>query len=78
MGGGCYSEGCYWEVVAIRRGFIGRWLLFGGVILSGGCYSEGYYWEGAQNHKRKTPLQDNIIWFFLFLSAYVATMAMRY
>ena len=43
--GGCYSEGCYWEVIAIRRGVIGRWLLFGGVLLGGGCYLEGCYWE---------------------------------
>ena len=46
-GGGFYLKGCYWKVVAIRRGVIRRWLLFGGVLLGGGCYSIGCYCEGA-------------------------------
>ena len=38
---------CYWEMAAIHaeRGVIGRWLLFGRVLLGDGCYSDGCCWE---------------------------------
>ena len=51
LGGDCYWEGCYWEVVAIGRGDIGRWLairrgvMMRWLLLGGGCYSKGCYWE---------------------------------